>query len=57
MYYCNSKVWTLLSAVPAKITRSASFKASRLRCLIWRLLFLPRRPRAMPPRKHGMPNS
>lgn len=44
------------SALPAKITRSASFKASLLRCRIWRLLFLPRRPRAIPPRKHGMPS-
>lgn len=52
----KSMLFTSCSS-PAKITTSASFRASRLFCRMWMGLSLPSMPRDIPPRKHGMPSS
>ena len=48
---------TFTNHLPAKMTRSASLRASRLCCLTWISLWRPSRPRDMPPRKHGIPKA
>lgn len=56
-YFIQDNVSKTESLWPAKITTSASFRASLLFCLMWMGLFLPSMPRDMPPRKQGMPSS
>lgn len=53
IYLC----FTVFDNSPAMMTTSASFRASPLFCLAWIPLYRPNRPRAIPPRKHGIPIS